>query len=90
MSKFMLGSLNLSKIPKEKIKEDKNGNKWLDITVWFNDQPDKFGNELSIQVSAKKDEPKVYIGNAKPYTPKVEEPPQAKDEWLGKKSDLPF
>ena len=88
----MLGSLNLSKIPKDKIKEDKNGNKWLDITIWFNEEPDQYGNNCSIQVSAKKDEPKVYIGNAKFYAPKAkEEPPKAKSGFSGKNDDdLPF
>ena len=91
MGKFMLGSLNLSKIPKDKIKEDRNGNKWLDITIWFNEEPDQYGNNCSIQASAKKDEPKVYIGNAKFYVPKEEkrEPPEAKQEFA-KGSDLPF
>jgi hypothetical protein len=92
MNKFLLGSLNLSKIPKEKIKEDRNGNKWLDITIWFNEEPDQYGNNLSVQVSAKKDEPKVYIGNAKFYVPKEDkEPPKAKEGFKKESDDgLPF
>jgi len=77
MNKFLLGSLNLSKIPKEKIKTDKNGNKWLDITIWFSEEPDQYGNNLAIQASSKKDEPKVYIGNAKFYVPKEEKPAES-------------
>jgi hypothetical protein len=92
MNKFMLGSLNLSKVPKEKIKEDKNGNKWLDITIWFNETPDQYGNNCAIQVSGKRDESKVYIGNAKFYVPKEAEPiPDKQGQFTkGPGSDLPF
>jgi hypothetical protein len=87
MNKFLLGSLNLSKIPKEKIKTDKNGNKWLDITIWFNEEPDQYGNNLAIQASSKKDEPKVYIGNAKFYV-KDEKPEKPAGDISP--DDLPF
>lgn len=77
MSTIISASIDVSKIDKEKIQAtDKDGNPWskgqkyyyLDITI--NDQPDKFGNTVSIcdkqtkeQRAAK--EPRNYIGNGK-------------------------
>ena len=100
MNKLFVGKINLSKIDKTKLFKGEKG-MWMDITVWFSEEPDKYGNNLSIQQSTKKDESKIYLGEAKFYIPK--EKPEAKDEWQGKKeiksmsdtndlpgSDLPF
>lgn len=72
MSKLFIGSIDLNKIDKSKIvTTDKNGNpfsngaKYLNISVWANDEPDQFGNHVSIQTGGKED--KAYIGNAKEY-----------------------
>ena len=66
MSKLLTGSIELTKIDKAKIVE-KNGRKWLNIAVWINDNKDQYGNIASIQISSKKDEPKIYIGNLKEF-----------------------
>lgn len=71
MSKLATGSINLSKIDKTKLFTGKTGDKWLDLTVWINDVPDKNGNDLSIQQQTKKDEEKIYLGNAKYYVAKT-------------------
>lgn len=72
MSKLFIGSIDLNKIDKSKVvATDKNGNpfsngaKYLNISVWVNDEPDQFGNSVSIQTGGKED--KIYIGNAKEY-----------------------
>jgi hypothetical protein len=82
MNKLFIGKINLSKIDKERLFKGQKGT-YLDIAVWFSEEPDQFGNNLSIQQSTKKDEPKIYIGEAKFYVPKDKEPPQAKDEFQG-------
>jgi hypothetical protein len=82
MNKLFIGKINLSKIDKERLFKGQKGT-YLDIAVWFSEEPDQFGNNLSIQQSTKKDEPKIYIGEAKFYVPKSEQPPQAKDEFQG-------
>jgi hypothetical protein len=69
MNKLFLGKINLSKVDKNKLFEGKTG-KWMYITVWFNEEPDEYGNNLSIEQSTKKGESKIYIGNAKFYIPK--------------------
>ena len=78
MNKFLNGGINLSKIPKEAITTDKNGNKWLNITVWLNEAPDQYGNSGSIQINQTKEQrdakvPKVYIGNLKAPEKKQEQ-----------------
>ena len=71
MNKLFLGKINLSKIDKTKLFEGKTG-KWMDVTVWFSEEPDEYGNNLAIEQSTKKGESKIYIGNAKFYIPKEE------------------
>lgn len=70
MNTFFNAGLNLSKIPKEAITTDKNGNKWLNVTIWLNENVDQYGNSGSIQINQSKEQrdakaPKVYIGNLK-------------------------
>ena len=49
----------------------KNGKAYVNIVLWEN-EPDKYGNTISIQLNSVKgkreEEGKVYIGNAKPLT----------------------
>lgn len=87
MSKLLTGSIELSKIDKSKIVE-KNGRKWLNISVWLNDDKDQYGNCASIQISSKKDEQKIYIGNLKEYESKSVEQPQNSAEPVD--DQLPF
>jgi hypothetical protein len=78
MAKQFYGSINLTKIleqAKEKhtaFQKAANGNVYFNINVWLNDEPDKYGNILSLKLSATKeaiaaDETtgKIYIGNCK-------------------------
>jgi hypothetical protein len=92
MSKLYLGKINLSKIDKTKIVEGEKG-KWMDVTIWVNDQPDKYGNDMSIEQSTGKGDSKIYLGNAKAWEKKSEKsgsslgrtaPPDEEP------SDLPF
>lgn len=66
MSKLITASINLSKIDKTKIIEGKKG-KYIDLTIWLNDQPDQFGNDVSIEQRTEKGADKNYIGNGKIY-----------------------
>lgn len=46
-----------------------NGKIYFNVSIWHNDEVDKFGNEIGISLNSKADkreaEGKVYIGNAK-------------------------
>ena len=83
MNKLFIGKINLSKIDKTRLFTGEKGI-YLDVAVWFSEEPDKYGNNLSIQQSTKKDEPKIYIGEAKFWSPKKEEEPK-EEKWHGKK-----
>ncbi len=74
MSKFYIGSIDLSKINKSDIVTTdkdgvvfKNGAKYLNLAIWVNDEPDKYGNSLSIKAGGGKDKKGYYIGNAKEW-----------------------
>jgi len=91
MSKLFTGSIDLSKIEKKHIvSADKNGQpfknnaKYLNISLWINDQVDQYGNSASIQIGGKDE--KIYIGNLKEYV-KVENAEVIND---AKNDDLPF
>jgi hypothetical protein len=84
MNKLLIGKINLSKIDKTKLFTGEKGI-YCDIAIWFSEEPDQYGNNLAIQQSTKKDEPKIYIGSAKFYIPKELTP---KTELEA--SDLPF
>lgn len=64
MSKLLTGSIDLSKIDQSKVVE-KNGHRYLNLTVWLNDEPDQYGNDAGIQQHTAKGEAKIYLGNLK-------------------------
>ena len=82
MSKLFLGKVNLSKIDKTKLFDGKTG-KWMDITIWINSEPDQYGNNLSIEQSTKKGDPKIFIGNAKEYVKKENPLPDKQGQYQG-------
>ena len=90
MSKKYWGSMNLNAI-KEAIQggvtpfEGKKG-KYLEIQVWVNDEPDQFGNSLSIQVYNKETKQATYLANLKlsDYQPDGAAPAKSSEP------DLPF
>ena len=107
MAQIIQASIDLNKIDKAKIQtKDKNGNpfkngqKYLNISITINDDPDQYGNHASISVSQSKEEreagqAKVYLGNGKIVW---QSSPQASNEpnnnWGGannpSEDDLPF
>lgn len=70
----------------------KNNKAYANVILWVNDEPDKYGNTVSIQLNPTKErretDPKVYIGNAKPLTAPVTE---TKEPEITESEDgLPF
>jgi hypothetical protein len=68
MASIINFSIDLNKIPKEKIINGKKG-KYLPITLTLNDEVDNFGNNGPVIVAQSKEEResksgKVYLGNA--------------------------
>jgi hypothetical protein len=93
MAKLLTGSINLSKIDQNKLFTGKTGDKFLNISIWINEGKDQYGNIASIQQSTKKDEPKIFVGNLKPFE-KVEtvqaEVIKPNEKTKEDSDDLPF
>ena len=69
MAGIVKASIDLNKIPKDKIFMGKKG-KYLPITITINDEVDQFGNHGPVVVEQTKEErdakaPKTYLGNVK-------------------------
>jgi hypothetical protein len=69
MASIVNFSIDLTKIPKDKIIDGKKG-KYLPLTLTLNDELDNFGNNGPVTVAQSKEEreaktAKVYLGNAK-------------------------
>lgn len=69
MASIVKFSIDLNKIPKDKIIEGKKG-KYLPMTLTINDEVDQYGNQGPVVVEQSKEEreakvDKVYLGNAK-------------------------
>jgi len=69
MASIIATSIDLTKIPKDKIIEGKKG-KYLPITITLNDELDQFGNQGPVSVQQTKEErdaktAKTYLGNVK-------------------------
>lgn len=76
MGKMILGSLCYSDIVAAAkaghsafSRSQKNDKVYFNVVVWENDEPDKLGNDFSIQLSSTKEkreaEGKTYVGNLK-------------------------
>lgn len=95
MATLITASIDLTKIDKSKIKDHSNGSKYYPITIYINDEVDKFGNNVSIKTSTTKEERDggdkgTYIGNGKVYDkgakPKAKTTANASEPT----DDLPF
>ena len=69
MASIIKASIDVNKIPKDKIFVGKKG-KYLPITITINDEIDQFGNQGPVVVEQAKEErdakaPKTYLGNVK-------------------------
>lgn len=73
-----------------------NGKVYFNILIWENEEIDKFGNIMSIQLSSKKEnrdkEGNIYIGNAKKFEKQEPKPLNQNDinELTSPLDDLPF
>jgi len=60
-----------------------NGKIYANITMWVNDEPDTYGNTVSLQLNSTQEkreaEGKVYVGNGKPSKKKEPEAVAASD-----------
>ena len=85
MSKLVLAKIDVTKIDKARLFKGEKGT-YLDLTIWINDEPDKYGNDIGIQQSTKKGDEKIYLGNGKFWDTEKTEPKENPIE----DQDLPF
>jgi len=101
MSQLYYGSICLTdllanaKLPHSAFTKAANGKIYANINIWLNDEADKFGNVIGLQLNSTQEmqasEGKVYIGNAKKSERK--EPEALSTETaseLPEIDDLPF
>ena len=68
-------------------KSAKNGKVYANFLVWYNEEKDEYGNNISLQLSSTKEkrdsEGKIYIGNAKRLetTKPISERDKPSDNW---------
>ena len=101
MASIIKASIDLNKIPKDKIFVGKKG-KYLPITITINDELDQFGNQGPVVVEQSKEErdaksPKTYLGNVKVVwsngnnvSPAPRDGEQAPAQTAPQADDLPF
>lgn len=77
MEKILNFSIDLSKIPQEKIKtkdkegnDYKNGSQFVNLTLFINEEADNYGNDLKVILSQSKQEreekaSRIFIGEGK-------------------------
>ena len=80
MSRLITAKIDVKKIDKAKLYKGERGT-YLNLTIWINDTPDQYGNDISIQQRTGKDDPKIYLGEGKFYVKKDPEvKPEIKEE----------
>ena len=101
MASIIATSIDLTKIPKDKIINGKKG-KYIPITITLNDELDNFGNNGPVVVQQSKEErdakaEKVYLGNVKVVwtngdfpEPNFGDQPQKPTAKVEAEPDLPF
>lgn len=94
MAKKLTGMLNLSKIPKELIKKNKNGESIIWVDVMANSKgEDQFGNTHTITIYDKDNRKNIYIANLKQQEIQTKTTPQVapqKGGFVEQNGDLPF
>ena len=88
MKQLITAKINVNKIDKERLFKGEKGN-YLSLTIFVSDEPDQYGNDVSIEQSTDKGENKIFLGGGKVYKPKSEKVQSApkKEETT---DDLPF
>lgn len=98
MSDFIIGSICLTDIPKDKIRVGKTAKKYLNICIASRREPDQYENTHTIYVSQSEDERaakanKCYIGSGRKRNDQpVAATPEAVDQMPTAEDvdDLPF
>ena len=66
MAKLITASINLKKVDQTLLIPGEKG-KYLNLTIWVNDEPDKYGNNVSVEQRTEKGKEKIYLGSGRSY-----------------------
>ena len=71
MAQLLTASIDVTKIDKNKLIVGKKGT-YCNLTIWIDDTPNQFGNDVSVQQSLSKEEreagvAKIFLGNGKSH-----------------------
>jgi hypothetical protein len=91
-NKLVTAKIDVTKIKKELLFKGEKGT-YLDLTIWINAEPDKYGNDISIEQRTAKGEDKIYLGNGKFYVKKDEtksEPSSKMGRTAPPDDEIPF
>lgn len=92
MNRLIFAKIDVKKIDKTKLFKGERGT-YLDIAIWLNDTPDKYGNDISIQQKTSQGESKIYLGEGKFFVKRDEAPATTQTATLPENKeldDLPF
>jgi hypothetical protein len=89
MGKLITASIDVTKINKSMLIAGKKGT-YLNLTIWVNDEPDQFGNDVSFEQRTEKGANKIYLGNGKTYKPNQVPTQNQEIEKDEEPKDLPF
>lgn len=89
MSKLLQVKIDVSKIDKSLLFKGQKGT-YLDLNIWINDKPDKYGNDCSVAQKMKKGQDPNYLGNGKFYVAKPVQIPAEELPPDNETSELPF
>lgn len=66
MSKLITASINLKKVNQDLLIPGEKG-KYLNLTIWVNDEKDQYGNDVSVEQRTEKGKEKIYLGNGRQW-----------------------
>ena len=77
------------------VRAGKQNKMFAQITVWVNEEPDQYGNSVSIKLNSKdaemaKAEGNIYIANLKKSEAKAPEPLEQNSAEIPEDDDMPF
>ena len=84
------GLINLSRIPKQLIKKNKNGESILYIDLSENYKPSQYGDTHTITCYDKENQRKIYLANLRPEEPREQTAPAAPQAAGENEPDLPW
>ena len=66
MKELLTASINLDAIKQELVIHGRKGN-YVNLTIWVDEKPDQYGNDVQFEQRTEKGQDKIYLGNGRKY-----------------------